>query len=684
MSTLRVSRPRPFSRRLFTTSRVLCFLVLSCAAYGQSAFVRVNQVAYVSGGAKRAYLMSSAAETGASFAVKNSSGTTVYSAAIGAKLGSWSSGYPDVYALDFDSVMTPGTYTITVSGPIAVSSPSFKIDSPTNVYSSALANSLYFYQNERDGNSNTFQSTTFISTPLRSAPGHLNDQAAKVYVTPNMNSSGRFSGDLSPATFNGSQVTINAEGGWWDAGDYMKFVQTHSYTVALMLIGVRDFPNQMGATGVTQNGLHFTDEAKFGLDWLSEMWDDTNEILYYQVAIGNGNAKTISDHDIWRLPQADDTYNGCSSQYRYICHRPVFVNTAAVSSSGQIVSKAPISPNLAGRLVADFALCYRVYASSNPTYANQCLSSAEHIFALANTNPSSLLTVAPNSFYPETEWRDDMELGATELYFALQSCGTNCPGPNLNPASYYLQQAATWANAYITGPNDAADTLNLYDVSGLAHFELYRAISLAGNPSGLATTQAALIADLQKQLNKAIAQSATDPFGFGFPWNVYDTTSHGGGLAVMAAEYSFLNGPALNNFGNSNSPAVYAGRQLANVLGANSWGVSLIVGNGTTFPLCMQHQVTNLIPKPPDNVNGPFLSGATVEGPNGVISNGTLSGMLACPTSGVDVYSQFNNNKAVFKDFVQSFPTVEPAIDLTASSFLAFAWQMAGAPTGTP
>jgi endoglucanase len=188
-----------------------------------------------------------------------------------------------------------------------------------------------------------------------------------------------------------------------------------------------------------------------------------------------------------------------------------------------------------------------------------------------------------------------------------------------------------------------------------------------------------LLADLQKQLNKAIAQSATDPFGFGFPWNVYDTTSHGGGLAVMAAEYSFLNGPALNG---GTSPAVYANRQLANILGANSWGASLIVGNGTTFPLCMQHQVTNLVPVPP---NGPpFLSGAAVEGPNGVTSNGTLSGMVACPPNGVDVYSQFNGSRAVFKDFVQSFPTVEPAIDLTASSFLAFSWQMAGAPSGTP
>src|SRR5215469_12506582 len=657
---------------------VTVVVLLAASLYAQSAFVRVNQVGYVAGSSKRAYLMASGSESGAAFSVKNSSGTTVFGpVAIGANLGSWSSGYPDVYGLDFDALMAVGTYTITVSGPIAASSPRFSIDTAANVYTTPLSNSLFFYQNERDGQS-------FVATPLRTAAGHLNDANATVYVTPAMNNNGRFSGSLVPATFNGSQLTIDAMGGWWDAGDYMKFVETHSYTIAMMLVGIRDFPSQMGASGVTENGLKFTDEAKFGLDWLQNMWDDTNKILYYQVAIGNGNSRSLSDHDIWRLPQADDTFDGCSSIYRYLCHRPVFVNTEALNSLGQIQAGALISPNLAGRLAADFALCYHQYQTSNTTYANQCLSSAEHIFDLANTAPSgNLLTAAPYSFYPETEWRDDMELGATELYFAVQGCGSSCP-VNLHPASYYLQQAASWANAYITGPNDAADTLNLYDVSGLAHFELYRAISLAGNPSGLATTQAALIADLQKQLNKAIAQSATDPFGFGFPWNVYDTTSHGGGLAVMAAEYSFLNGPALNNFGNSNSPAVYAGRQLANVLGANSWGVSLIVGNGTTFPLCMQHQVTNLIPKPPDNVNGPFLSGATVEGPNGVISNGTLSGMLACPTSGVDVYSQFNNNKAVFKDFVQSFPTVEPAIDLTASSFLAFAWQMAGAPTGTP
>jgi endoglucanase len=80
-------------------------------------------------------------------------------------------------------------------------------------------------------------------------------------------------------TLTATGAVIDASGGWWDAGDYMKFVQTHSYTVALMLIGVRDFPNQMGAGSSSSN---FTAEARFGLDWLQKMWSDSNQTLYYR------------------------------------------------------------------------------------------------------------------------------------------------------------------------------------------------------------------------------------------------------------------------------------------------------------------------------------------------------------------------------------------------------------------
>jgi len=625
-------------------------LLVAVPIHGQSAFIRVNQVGYVANAPKRAYLMSSTAEAGATFSVRNSAGASVLSGTIGGSVGAWGS-FPDVYAIDFDSVSAAGAYTIAVSGPVPATSPSFSIDGAVTLYATPLANSLSFYENERDG-------ANFIATPLRTAAGHLNDQSANVYLTPNMNKNGRFSGTLTP-----TGAVIDASGGWWDAGDYLKFVQTHSYTVAVLLIGVRDFPNQMGAGSSTSN---FTAEARFGLDWLQKMWDDNSKTFYYQVGIGNGNSATVSDHDIWRLPQADDTFQGCTSNFRFICHRPVFINTAGGAG-------AQISPNLAGRMAASLAECFQVFKASDPAYAHQCLLSAEHIFDLANTAPGTLLTAAPHSFYPETEWRDDLEFGATELYFALAGGGLPAGLPHTDPL-FYLQKAAFWANAYITGPNDASDTLNLYDVSGLAHFELYRALGLAGNPSGLATTQAALLADLKKQLNKAVTQAGTDPFGFGFTWAAYDTTSHGGGLVVMANEYDNLTG--------TTTFQEFAHRWLANILGANAWGTSLIVGDGITFPHCMQHQVANLV----GSLDGtpPVLKGAAVEGPNSIATRGLVSGMVTCPANGVDVFAQFNGNGAVFEDNVQSFSTVEPAIDLTASSPLAFAWTIAGAPAGVP
>jgi len=610
-----------------------------------TAFVRVNQVGYATTShAKRAYLMASAAETGAMFSVQNASGVIVYSAPVGASLGKWSPSYPYVYALDFNQVMTAGTYTITVTGPVAATSLSFRIGTGAGLYAGALANSLSFYQTERDG-------PDFIPNALRTAAGHLNDQNAMTYLTPNASSSGSFKGDLTPLG-----VRINAAGGWWDAGDYLKFVQTTSYTADLLLAGVRDFPGQMGPGSA---GSDFTAEAKFGADWLLRMWDDSTQTLYYQVGIGEGNSATVGDHDIWRLPQADDAYGGTDPLDRYIRNRPVF--RAGPPGS-------PISPNLAGRDAAALAEAFQVFKKSDSAFANKCLLAAEHIFDLANTSPTgNLLTVVPFSFYPETEWRDDLELGATELYFALAGGSLPAGLPHTDPL-FYLGRAAHWANAYITGPNDAADTLNLYDVSGLAHYELYRAIAQAGNPAGLEVTQAQLLTDLKRQLDGAVAQGTTEPFGFGFPWDVYDTTSHGAGLSVMASEYDQLTG--------TQAYSSYSQQWLANILGANAWGSSFIVGDGSTFPHCLQHQVANLA----GSLDGspPVLAGAAVEGPNGTATRGLVTGMNLCPANGADTFAQFNGHHAEWKDDMQSFSNTEPAVDLTAASPLAFARQMAG------
>ena len=638
-------RPRAAHRAIVLVG-IVCFVAISANA--ATGYVRVNQIGYEVGLSARAYVMTTTAVNGATFSVKDSGGTFVASGAVGVALGTWARFH--IYPIDF-TLSKVDTYTISMSGGVSGTSPAFRVDTPENLYTAPLANNRYFYENERDG-------ANFILTPLRTAAGHLNDAKGTVYSSPRFDDNDNIIGSLKP-----TGATTNAEGGWWDAGDYLKFVQTESYVVALMLIGVRDFPEQMGSRSTTSD---FTGEATFGLDWLQKMWDDSTQTLYYQIGIGTDfeSFDYLSDHDIWRLAQADDTYAGSDPVYQYIRHRPVFV-------AGPAGSK--ISPNLAGRLAATFAECFQVFQATNPKLANQCLSAAEHTFDLADTAPSgNLLTTAPYDFYPENEWRDDLELGATELYFALGHCDLPAGLPHTDP-KYYLKLAAQWAHAYITGPNDQSDTLNLYDVSGLAHFELYRAIVLAGNPSGLAVTKADLVNDIGNQMTAALSQS-NDPFGFGWPWESYDTVSHGAGLSVMAKEYSYLTNDA--------TFATYSRRWLGNISGANAWGVTFTVGDGDTFPDCMQHQVANLA----GSLNGqpPVLSGAVVEGPTNAPSSGLVQSMLVCPPGGGDVYKKFNGNGAVYKDNVQSYTTDEPAVDLTATSFLMYAWRIAGAPSAMP
>ena len=726
-----MSLPFPIRARSFLT----VILLTSAAIAADSAFVRVNQAGYEKGGSARAYLMSTAAEPGATFTVANSKGVTKFSGNVGALLGTWSHSKSisyQVYALDF-TVPGGDVYQIQVSGPVPASSPNFAVDSPENLYSGLLLNTLFFYQTERDGRN-------FVPNALRTAPGHLKDANASVFSTPPLDDND-FINNVPPAPplVASKLPTIDASGGWWDAGDYMKYVQTVSYTVALMEIGVRDFPNQMGATapmkppappgsisyaGNSGQGApassDFTAEAKFGLNWLMKMWDDQNKILYYQTdnsqdwnyygegdptsAAGNcgGTYSTpfclITEYDIWTLPQAADNFQqpgdpeACDSLTTfYICNRPVF-------PAGPAGSK--ISPNLAGRLAAAFALCYQLDHATNPAFANECLKSAEDVFELADTSfpdpaptvdsgscSNCLLTIVPFDGYPENVWDDDMELGATELYFALQSA----PGtPNLpaglahtNPNDY-LKKAAQFANNYITKIYQPgfSDTLNLYDVSGLAHFELYRALEMAGNPQNLQVSESSIQQQLLQQVADAISQAGTDAWGFGADWSAGDTTSHGAGLSVMASEAHYLT--------QTKNYDTYAQRWLGNILGANSWGSSFIVGDGTTFPNCIQHQVANLAGALNGTSGGvPVLWGAATEGPASAATSGVVDGMILCPGNGVDTFKKFNGNSgafnasdvAVYQDNVQSFSTTEPAIDLTATSFLMWSWRIAGHPS---
>jgi endoglucanase len=626
---------------------ILICLLTGCARSAKSdeSYIRLNQVGYETGPV-RMYLMTGVPQTGSTFAVKNSNGEKILSDAVGTPSQAWDR--YQVYPLDFE-IPKAGIYTLSVSGPREISA-EFKVDSPDQLYSQSLHNALRFFQDQRDGKD-------YIPSALRTAPAHLNDQKGNVYKPPVFGMFERIKGDPEPA---GSVVDV--AGGWWDAGDYLKFVHTASYTEALMLLGVRDFYRQMGNDSSSSS---FFQEARFGLDWLQRMWNDDSATLYYQVGIGSGNSGFENDHSVWRLPQEDDAYGGSDPKYRYIRNRPVLLAAPAGSK---------VSPNLAGRLAADFALCFSVYRTSDPAYANRCLLAAEHIFDLADTaHTGELLTASPHDFYGESEWRDDMELGATELYIATRNGNLPQGLPHSDPA-FYLKQAAVWAADYIHNEKGDGEILGLGNVSALAHFELYRAMTMPGTPSGLAVSAADLLADLKNNLDHAVGLAAKDPFGFGAPWGAGDTPTHGAALAVMASQYDYLT--------HSRQFDAYNRQWIANILGENAWGSSFIVGDGATFPRCIHHQVANLLGSGSPPI--PILAGAVVEGPIAKPDSGAPRGAKACPANGDDSFARFNGNGAVYKDNVAFYATNEPALDLTAPSFLMFSWRMAGEPAELP
>jgi hypothetical protein len=253
-----------------------------------------------------------------------------------------------------------------------------------------------------------------------------------------------------------------------------------------------------------------------------------------------------------------------------------------------------------------------------------------------------------------------MEWGAAELALA---------GKRLHDhrAAGWLRTAATWARRYVA-TDAGSDTFNLYDTSALAHADLVRAMRHAPGIGGLAISKPRLLADLRAQIRIGTARAAADPFHAGAVYNEFDAVPHTYGLVVTARLFRQLTG--LHRFDR------LATQQRDWALGANPWGVSMMVGVGSRFPQCMQHVVANLS----GSVDGtpPIVRGAVVNGPNSrdLFVDG-LGEFFAegktCPADGIDRFARFNGRGSVFVDDVRSWMTVEPAIDFTAAALLAFA-----------
>ncbi|MFE4856372.1 glycoside hydrolase family 9 protein [Streptomyces sp. NPDC056670] len=581
--------------------------------------IRVDQGGYVGGESKAAYVMGPKGRlAGTRFEVVDEAGRAVLGGAPGPSTGAWNATYDAVRPLDISALTKAGTYRLHVTGTAEATSPRFTVAPAGDLMKNLAADNVRFFQAQRDG-------ADVVPGVLGRRPSHLADRSATVYATPRYNDDGT---ELTaPLRRDGGPVDVS--GGWFDAGDYLKFTHTASYATDELLLAQRALPAIPGLSA----------EARHGLSWLDKMWDGRTRTLYAQVGLGAGDKDLHSDHDVWRLPEADDALkvrDGDADQM--VGLRPVF----RANQPG-----APISPNLAGRVAAAFALAAQIDAAHDPAGARQWLDKAAAVYGQADTHdPRKLVTTFPHAFYSEDSWQDDMEFGAVELALAAKELGDK-------RAEGWHAQAGDWARAYLTSGN--LGTLGVSDVSAPAHADLLRL-----GPSDVAA------ADLRRQLADGERRAAKDPFRAGAVYTDFDAVPQTFGLVATAALYAKATGDHRYD--------AFAGQQRGWALGANAWGSSFMIGTGEVFPHCPAHQVANLAGSLTGQ--GALLRGAVVNGPNGAKklsgADDTLDATRACAAGDAE-WKRFDGRGARYVDRVGAWQTVEPADDFTSTALLAFA-----------
>lgn len=323
---------------------------------------------------------------------------------------------------------------------------------------------------------------------------------------------------------------IDASGGWHDAGDYLKFVETTSYVAALLATTCERYVHMPldGAAKATMKSLMA--HTRVGMEWLLKMHPTPDE-FYFQVG-------GEDDHDTWRLPEADST-----------TINPAWKTRSVLFGVGA---------NLAGRTAAALAVASRLYAAEDRAFAARCLKSAESAYQLGLKTPSVVSTI-PADYYPEKTWEDDMEWGAAQLYATTGR-------------KQYLDEAVSFSKA----AGKAGAVPSVYSSHAEAHLALYPHVS--GSDKGR-------LLDYIRVDAEEVRKTADNPYALGTPL-IWGTAEGAAGAGLLCWTYGKLTGNA--------EYLALSRRQRDFILGCNPWGMSFLIGAGSRYPLYPHHQIANI------------------------------------------------------------------------------------------
>ncbi|MFN8374882.1 MAG: glycoside hydrolase family 9 protein [Anaerolineae bacterium] len=365
----------------------------------QRAITVVNQVGYFVGQQKVAILARDVAlDAAPTWELRDAvSGAVVSSGtAEGGALDATSNDY--LYRADFSAFDTAGSYIISIDG---VDSQPFQIGS--DLYAGLSRDALrYFYLN-RSG----IELTQEFAGEWARAAGHVSDNDVTCY-----------SGQAADgSTWDGCDYRLNAQGGWYDAGDYGKYVVNGGISVWTLLNFYERAPGAFA-----DGSLNIPESGNGVSDMLDEVRWEMEFLLAMQVPQGQP-LEGMAHHKLHDL-----RWSGVPSL------PPSEVNNDD-ARNGRFLMPPSTAATL--NLAAAAAQCARIWRDIDAAFAERCLTVAERAWDAANAHPDMFYGRIPGQGggdYSDGSVHDEFFWAAAELYITT---GTDVYRDYLTSSAYF-------------------------------------------------------------------------------------------------------------------------------------------------------------------------------------------------------------------------------------------------------
>ncbi|MEE6312028.1 glycoside hydrolase family 9 protein [Plantactinospora veratri] len=238
--------------------------------------------------------------------------------------------------------------TTTGAGPAPAAAPAVN-------YAEALQKSLYFYEAQQSG------------------------------ALPDWN---RVSWRGDSALTDGSDVRLDLTGGWYDAGDHVKFGFPMAFSATMLAWGAVEYRSGYQASGQLP---HLLNNLRFVNDYFIKAHPSAN-VLYGQVGKGDDDHKWWGPAEV--LPMA----------------RPAYKIDASCGGS-----------DLAGETAAAMAASSMVFRPTDPAYADRLVTHARQLYSFADTVRRAYhecITDVTNFYRSWSGYQDELVWGAIWLYRA--------------------------------------------------------------------------------------------------------------------------------------------------------------------------------------------------------------------------------------------------------------------------